>query len=420
MINKDEFLNKMDIWLVKVVNKNKIVKKELIKKLKTHNILDGDILSILHGNKQLETVPNMILFLLCKYLYEIKNQDKEYDPTVHFSDSEISQYTEFKLQLAQKDSKYPIVFDDVSEYEPGEYYACKLIPSKILELFNIQALHYPEKGQRPLLSKVYNGEIVRRININATSLRQIEDRILSGRQFADKVVLNLYQCDFKYDKKARKLIVNDGLIDINDGFHQTYSTFQAMLKDPNIDNTFFLDLAIVIWPSEKAERAIEQWDRKNKLDPSYRKSINGDRYSNLIAKRLNEDTNSYLRGSIGIANDSIVDFNLLSLAIEVMFSPLTTQDNIKYGQYLIKGINSIVEIKRELIDSRAEPIMWVIYIALLKGLEQYGGPNGALPELIARIDEFMKKTRLIVPDKPSLITKRGITTISKVVLADVI
>jgi len=347
------------------------VKEEVVKKMAQHGITPGEVYDIFSKRIPLQTVTLPMLCLLTMYLYETGIEEAErIKPDKYFTEFEITEAKKFYKEK-ENQNKYPIVFENVMKFDE-DYFVTKISIQTLNSLISKAVLTYNPETQRPLLSKAYGDRIIQEIDINLKSVRDIKNNILQGKQIPDFITFNLLQNgndNFEYDADNKTLTIYSGELDMADGFHRIMGALQAYRENPNID--FYYGLIITNWDVSKTLRYIHQEDLKNKLKKSFKKAINPDKFSNLIVKKINENTDSYLRGLITTdkeiirANKAVIMFDVLSDAIDILFKPSENVNVVKYSKWLIDGFNYIIEEKPDLLKE-TEQLLWIAYTIILK------------------------------------------------------
>jgi hypothetical protein len=165
----------------------------------------------------------------------------------------------------------------------------------------------------------------------------------------------------------------------------------ALQENPELNGCF--EVRITYFDTDKAKAFIVQEDKKNKINAHYIKSLDTNKLSNLIVKKLNENSNSYLRGKITTdkiyikKGKALIMFDVLSDAIEFTFKPMQNADIIQQGKFILNGLNYILEEHEGYLDETNE-LIWSAFIVMLSKV--YKNKNWQ-----ASIDVMLKKMRVI-------------------------
>jgi len=348
----------------------KTIKNDVVEQISTaHNFTPGDIHSVFNGTTHISTISQVFLYLFAKYLYE-KINEESINPNSFFTETDIKEGNKFKL--AKKDrEKFPLIIADVIKIAP-DHFITKMTIQQVVEIYNKLIIKYNYETQRQAKLKEYNDRIIQTPDINENSVREIKKLILQNDFITNVITFNILQNgeeDFVYDEKSGELIIKSGEINILDGFHRSLGMVFAILENPEIN--YVTGVNITNFDVDKGRRFIVQEDKKNKINKKYIKSIDVDNISNRIVNKLNEDSRSYLKNKITVNNNilknsSMIDYTVLSEAIQHEFEPQETKDIIKYSRMIINGMNYIVESNPDLIENHQPNTLWIALIALIK------------------------------------------------------
>jgi hypothetical protein len=320
-----------------------------------------------------EVLSETVLILFVIVLYDI-TKDQNINPDKLFNPSEITIANELE-------NKREVEEDEPLEFKPAlkindDQFVVKMSTQEIMEKFvNKNRFNYNPETQREMKVKILNGEIIETPTLNNNSVDEMRENILdkdeNKKQISNTLTFNIRQNEkakFKYFEKDNKFIIYDGDIDVCDGWHRLNAIIQAYLEDKNV--SFNIEIRFTFFSTEKANRFIRQEDKRNKIDKTHIKSINTDNYSNILTKFLNEDSSCVLKGQIVkdkilITNKKgLVLFDKVMDTIQLTFNPKSFADKIKYDQFLINGLNSIVRNHPEFLENTLE-IFWIAAIVKL-------------------------------------------------------
>lgn len=381
-------------------NYNDKILDNIQKSLFNRGILEAG--RILNKNIPLETLSDQVLYLLTKYLYE-ETQMETINPTRYFTDIEISMYNKFKRNLKTKDE--PIVFKNLIQVMDDQWHGVMHIKD-IAELYNRGRITYNPETQRESIFKEVHGQIIVRPKINKQSRKEITKALKQGTYIPDEITFNVRKTgkeNFKFTKGnwgVGDLIVYEGYIDVIDGYHRSLAILDVLSEMPSLDRV--MEVRITNFTIEKAQRFIVQKNKQNKIAERKIKSMDVQNYANSIVKRLNEDSQSDLRGKI--ATDStailkglaIVGFEYLSESIEYFFNIKTRRDANKIGDYLIEFFNEIYGIYYDEFENykgkniKTNQFTFIGYVALASKLYNQSNWKQKLEDVLkeANFDEI--------------------------------
>jgi hypothetical protein len=145
---------------------------------------------------------------------------------------------------------------------------------------------------------------------------------------------------------------------------------------------------MITWLSvDKAKALIIQEDKRNPLNKKYVKSLDSDNMSNLIVKKLNENSSSYLRGKITTdptyikTSKALIMFDSLADAIEMTFAPKDNMDLVKYSKWIMDGLNYVIETNPHMLNN-ANEVFWVACVVILHNLYEKENWQNALTSLM--------------------------------------
>jgi len=386
MRTKRDVLEKELTIMISEYAKNRHVKMKVADIFKGHNLLAGDANSILMLLTPINTISQVMLYIFTKSLYEATSEER-INPEKFFTELEIKEGDNWKADIEGK-SKYPIVFKNVEKIN-SDMWVTYMTAQEIAELYSRRVIIYNPETQRALKKKEYKDKIIEEIDINKTSIQEIKKDILSSKFISNYITFNIMQSgeeQFEYNEKEKTLTIYAGETNILDGFHRSLGMIYAVQENPNVE--FRTGVSITNFDLDKARRYIVQEDKKNKMNKKYIKSLNSDSISNLIVKKINENSNSYLKGLVSFDDFMIkkgkafVAFDILADAIEYTFEPKERLDIVKYSKRIIDGLNHIIELKQDLIKVAVEQTTWAYYICLIYATYEMGNWEDIILELL--------------------------------------
>ena len=273
-----------------------------------------------------------------------------------FTEEEIDYLSSSKLE----DNKLslPISFDVIQITE--DQWIGRIDTKQIIALRDAQMLNYKENSQRTLKRIVSGGIEVFRIAVNKKSVKAIAEAFRRGIYIPDDITLNmpLGESDYTYDAKNHILTVTNlpnGRFDLLDGEHR----YLGMSSVANFDENFNypMEIRIVSFPIEKAQRFIYQKDQKTQMKKLDSASFDPFSASNRITSLVNEDPRCFVHGMIG-RNGEPISFPIFSMCLKKYFVPSDlkpAEENrfiITQKARIVEKLNKLVEQNPDLLENK--------------------------------------------------------------------
>ena len=321
---------------------------EEIQKMMTNKYQYTDIDSGIYvaGITPLTEMPINELFWLANTINnynEIESKNDKYDLQHSFSTKEIAMYNNQKF-VRKENNIYPIEFSNILQVSDDQWVGVISV-DKLYDLYNNQVIRYNTNTQRNMVMR--NGEY--KINIKKKSVDEIRE-LMERKLFIPNALslnINLDDPDVDYIIEQGKIILLAGQVDIIDGYHRFRAIILEKIENPAFEYSMIVNL--MNFNEEKANNYIAQEDKRNKIDKQYVKSLDSSNPVNIIVKRLNEDSDSYLYGQVGVDRKirksylfALVDScfavttrreaMMLTKEIKDVFNKLGDNGNIEYGK----------------------------------------------------------------------------------------
>jgi hypothetical protein len=403
-----------------VINK---IKEEFI----SRGVSSGEFLSIIDGKIQIETIPLNMLCLLTELFYK-ETTEQNIKPETYFTEQEINTAKNFRRE-SEEQSKYPLVFENVMKIGDDHYVTYKTA-QEVAGYYAKNLIVYNKQTQRNAKYSEYQDKIVEMISINKSSISDIAKDIVEGRQITNFITFNILQNgeeNFEYDAKNKTLTVFEGEIDILDGFHRSMGILSAVQKEPNVK--YITGINIVNWDIEKSRRFIVQEDKRNKINASHVKSLNPDRYENMIIKKLNESSSSDLKGKITTDNlfirkhKALTTYDVINNTIQKEYKDIkTNRDASLIAEWLIEFFNELIglyptEFLTEIESTKETSFinnenMFAGYISLSKELQNVSNWRQKLQEVMSKIDFSVNNSKWESLKSATELNKRLLKNIS--------
>lgn len=388
LISREAIEKKVNI-LLSEYNAKRVTRDKVVKYFVAKGFFPGEIQDIFSKRRPIEMVSDLELCLITIALSQV---DDSIIPSKFFNKNEIHIAEQFS-KTNETESKFPIVLEKVLQVDEDRWFTF-LDLQTIGKLYSSGAIIYNPETQRNLKIKEFENNIVKEININKIAVQEIKQLMLENKFIFNTLTFNLQQDgeeEFEYDSKKSKFIITKGNIAVLDGWHRSLSMLYALQENPELNGCF--EVRITYFDTDKAKAFIVQEDKKNKINAHYIKSLDTNKLSNLIVKKLNENSNSYLRGKITTdkiyikKGKTLIMFDVLSDAIEFTFKPMQNADIIQQGKFILNGLNYILEEHEGYLDETNE-LIWSAFIVMLSKV--YKNKNWQ-----ASIDVMLKKMRVI-------------------------
>lgn len=374
--------------------KDEVINK-VIDKFSERNILRGDIIKIINKNDSLESKSEVILYLLAKYFYEVTGEPP-INPANWFTDLEIKEADKYKeTKAAQK--KFPIIIENVIKMADGYYTTVETIQT-IVDWYARRIISYNFETQRNPKVKVLKDKIVESVNVNTDSVSEIEKEIINGTFIPNYVTLNVLQNgeeSIKYDPTNRVLVIESGEVNILDGFHRSLAFMGAVKQFPNIER--FTGVNITNFDVDKARKFIRQEDKRNKIDETFLESLNSENFESIVIKKINERSDSELKGKVAIdktfieKGDALVLYDDLGDSIKSSFHIKNMREANLIADWLIEGLNEIIGLKYDEIISKntilSNSKIFMGYIALLADLQNKSDWKKQIEKVLNNVEE---------------------------------
>lgn len=376
------------------VSMNRDWQNNFLKKMMERNYNVGDVQQVLSGNMVVDFLSLKDLAIYVLEMYEVTSLPFV-NPNRFFTEVEIADIRHFKKASVKKgDEIYPIVFKNMIRKKSDQWTGTINIRD-LVSIVEKNGLRYNFATQRNAKFVAHKDSLIKRPNVNPQSVKEIAEHILNKTYIYDSLSFNITdemdetgnfpEFDFINTIKLKDgsimgdIVVYSGFIDLIDGMHRVKACEKAMISNPNLDELFTLELFNV--NIEKANRFIYQVDKRNPLDKEYRKTINPDSFASGVVKSLNEDSDSYLQGSIA-TDELLVDKGMAITTTTVLIDGINALWDIKnrieaddLARKLKFGFNTVVRVYPELLlkenikpkNSRKvidHPNMFIYYLAL--------------------------------------------------------
>jgi len=406
-------------------NGNKKLSEKIKKDIIQHGYSGGEIQQIWGQSKNLEEIDQALLYLLTKYLYEATNEGiirfEDY-----FTETEIRDGNVFKREIINDKLTFPLFFKDVKKGNEDQFITY-LSMQKIKQLIDDSVVTYNFDTQRSAAHKINSsGDIIKTINTNKTSIKEISDDLLNEKFIPNCLTFNLlangYE-EFNYDDKKQVLAISKGEINVIDGFHRCMGIIKALNINPNLTENF--EVRFTNWNVDRCRQFIYQEDKKNKINTHYIKSIiNTSKMGNKVVKLLNEgtsDINGKITSDITLIrkNKCYTMADMLSAAIDLLWDLKTNREVIELSNFLGDFFDVIIDYRKfDFLDNLEEsrkssvvtlPAIFIGYLAVAKQIQNLDNWQDKLYSILDNVNfrienPIWEKLKIISSSKAPIFT----------------
>lgn len=234
------------------------------------------------------------------------------------------------------------------------------------------------------------------------------DEMIKGNYIYDDVTLNILADgnenfifkEYKGFKDFGDIVYNGGTLNLTDGAHREKAAESALLINPNLQENF--TLILTNFNVDKAIQYIRQKDKRNPIDKEYLESKDMENLNNDVVRRLNENSESELKGLI-VTDDfllregfGLVPFGIVSKTIENLWNIKIRKEANDISDYLIEFFNELVgifpeELKLNIKENRNKNYinhsnMFVYYLTIAKEIQNKSNWKELLYKIINNTD----------------------------------
>lgn len=395
----ETMLSQNNANLIKTLNQminrygtNRRVKEYLKSKFTEKNLLSSYPIKILTKKLELETldIKNdkdlFVLYVFTEGLQEaLKLQDNnaeqigldseifQLDVKEYFTVSEQKYFSEHKYISDEKEG-YPYVFYNMLKVADGHYMGV-ISAQDLAAIDKSNDIIYNFNTQRNAKVDIFG---IKRININTKKIQEITDNLLSGKQFADEIKINILRngeddVDFNTsDGIVGDLKVVSGEMDIFDGFHRKTANQLAIIK--NADLQFNWKLTITNFTEQKAQDFMVQINKQTPMKKEYINTLDKSKIENLVVDFIIDNPIFELSDKIKNTEQEL-KFNgytkksLMATAIADNYADMLTQKSKAkvIADWIVDFLNYISEYLNK-NDYSTNKYMFLSYVALSRKL----------------------------------------------------
>lgn len=392
-------LNQSNANLINILNQminkygtNRQVKEYLKSKFIDKNLLSSYPVKILSKRLELETldIKNdkelFVLYVFTEGLQEalkLKDRNDELigleeeinklDVKDYFTASE-QQYFSQHSYTAEKEEGYPYIFTNMLKVSDNHYTG--IISAQELALIDrANDIIYNFNTQRNAKIDMFG---IKRINVNAKKIQEISDNLLSGKQFADEIKINILrngddEIEFSStDGIIGELKVISGEMNIFDGFHRKTANQLAIIRNPELQ--FNWKLTITNFTEQKAQDFMVQINKQTPIKKEYINTLDKSKIENLVVDLIIDNPLFELSDKIKnteqeLKYDGYTKKSLLATAIADNYSDLLTNKSMakSVADWIVDFLNHISQFLSK-NDFSTNRYMFMSYIGMSRKL----------------------------------------------------
>ena len=237
---------------------------------------------------------------------------------------------------------------------------------------------------------------IKRINVNTKKIQEISDNLLSGKQFADEIKINILRngdddIDFITSNDiVGDLKVNSGEMNIFDGFHRKTANQLAVIKNPDLQ--FNWKLTITNFTEQKAQDFIVQINKQTPIKKEYISTLDKSKIENLVVDLIIDNPIFELSDKIKNTEQELkyngyTKKSLLAMAIADNYSDLLTSKSMAkdISVWIVDFLNSIAEFLNK-DNLSTNKYMFLAYIGLSRRLYKASNWRESVVDIISAYD----------------------------------
>lgn len=269
----------------------------------------------LYGQKEVSSAENTLAYVLADAVDHCKAKSNLVEEFFSDGEKNLMQTVSFKEKKLQFPLRYKML-----PVEDGQWIGAFSVDD-LMDLWNAQLINYNANTQRVLKVTFRRGVKLYRPYIDQSAIASIRESFHEGTYIPNTLTFNIPEtdetADFYYSEKNCELVINNMKgFDILDGYHRLVAITQE--RSENEQFHYPMEIRIVNWAEDKAQRFIYQEDQKTRMRLVDSNAYNTTTYENRVVTKLNENSRCNLMGMIGL-NHGIVNFGWMAKAIEWLF-----------------------------------------------------------------------------------------------------
>ena len=320
----------------------------------------------LYGQKEISSADNGLALVFADAADNVRSGSKLVKEYFTEAEVQLVRQTDF----AEKKLTFPLRYK-MLPVEDGQWIGAFTIDD-LMDLWNAQLINYNANTQRVLRVTFRKGVKLYRPYIDQGAIASIRESFHEGRYIPNTLTFNIPEndesADFYYNEKTCELVINNMKgFDILDGYHRLVAITQERAE--NEDFHYAMEIRIVNWNEDKAQRFIYQEDQKTKMRLVDSNAYNTATYENRVVAKLNENRRCNMMGMIGL-NHGLINAGWLGKALEWLFfhrvGKIEGQSRMLPVQnVMVQSINGLTESYQEYLtrEWKYDEVLTVCYIA---------------------------------------------------------
>ncbi|MEX0598972.1 MAG: DNA sulfur modification protein DndB [Candidatus Paceibacterota bacterium] len=340
--DKNELIELLQEEIKKTKNEKQRMNK-VVNGISEYGLTSGHVFSIFNNLDEIKDADIRVLALITEQLYIAGSS--ALNPNNFFTEKEIKQaklYDSKFEEINEDHLEFPITIDNVIMID-DENYVTTMNINLINELYGSGLIEYNTDTQRESHYTKRRDKIIEKPKLYKESVKQISERLLEGTLSSTTITFNALAGssdegdEIHYNAKKMQLTINKGTeLDILDGFHRLTGSRNALLTNPEIDHTFIV--SIKNYNVSGAQKHLAEISKINSIDKTHIQALEQSRYSDVVVKQLQRDSDLKGRisktGKIHKINNEIVSYSILSDIIDEEFNIKNKREALEIAGYL--------------------------------------------------------------------------------------
>ena len=223
------------------------------------------------------------------------------DPIDYFTEIEMENLKDYKLQKKEKGKEEEVIFPNMIQLAPN-FWVGGISSIQLADLDAENEFIYNFKTQRDPVFDVYG---TKKINFSKTKAKEISERLLSGKQFPDAIVINVLkngEDDISYEKNG-DLVIHSGVKNIVDGMHRKVGNGIYVSQNPNASFNFIL--IVTNYSEARAQDQMSQINKQKPMKIEHTKNLDSSKLGNAIIDSIRDIRTSEFAKLIRDSDDEL-------------------------------------------------------------------------------------------------------------------
>ena len=267
----------------------------------------------------------------------------------YYTANEINKYRGEKQATAVKENLYPI---EMEVHKLGwNHWITYLDVNTLYSWYENQVVRYNTDTQRQMTFR--NGRSI--ITLKKKKMEEIKNQLLDRTYVTDEMAfnLNVEEQGVLFHEGQNKLILEQGKLDIIDGWHRLSAIAAVMRQDPDFTYDLF-PVNIFAYDNDQANAYIAQKSKSTPLSKNFVLAIDANNSVSEICKQINTAPNSFLRGNFSLQSRQA---QLLANTLSQNYDLTDTRKRLQVSSFLIKLFNTLVLEREEQAVSEEDVLL---------------------------------------------------------------